>query len=164
MAGTASIDGTLQLLVRLKAVFFAGLPGTGKSLLVHQLAHLAQSRGRQVHLLQWDVARPTFEAAPAGRRYPIVDGVTHLVIRRAVGLWARAKILEWWQAHPGGRLIAGEVPLAGSRLTELVTPAHDAAEALLASPDCVFVLPVPSNDVRRHIEAERERRWPAARS
>jgi len=162
VAANPALDAGLQRLVSRKAVFFAGLPGTGKSLLVHQLAHLAHSRGRRVHLLQWDVARPIFEAAPAGQRYPIVDGVTHVVIRRAVGLWARTRILEWWQANPGpAHLLLGEVPLAGDRLAELVTPAPDGAEALLASPDCVFVLSVPSNDVRRHIEAERARRFEA---
>ena len=69
-----------------RMVFVAGLPGTGKSLLAHQLAHVASDAGRQVHLLQWDVARPVFEASPAGRRYPLADGVTHAVIRRAAGL------------------------------------------------------------------------------
>jgi hypothetical protein len=58
-------------------VFFAGLPGTGKSLLVHQLAHLASRNGGTVHLLQWDVARFVFETSPAGRRYPLAEGVTH---------------------------------------------------------------------------------------
>ncbi len=77
-------------------VFFAGLPGTGKSLLVHQLVHVAAGRGRRVHLLQWDVARPVLEASPAGRRYPLADGVTHAVVRtrrRAVGS-CRADRLE----------------------------------------------------------------------
>ncbi|PWU23936.1 MAG: hypothetical protein C5B48_07755, partial [Candidatus Rokuibacteriota bacterium] len=48
-----------------RLVFFAGLPGTGKSLLVQQLAHVAGAAGRRIHLLQWDVARPVFEASPA---------------------------------------------------------------------------------------------------
>ena len=43
-----------------RLVFVAGLPGTGKSLLIHQLAHLAAGAGRSVHLLQWDVVRPVF--------------------------------------------------------------------------------------------------------
>ena len=51
-----------------RMVFVAGLPGTGKSLVIHQLAHLAADAGRAVHLLQWDVARPVFEASAAGRR------------------------------------------------------------------------------------------------
>ena len=82
---------------------FAGLPGTGKSLLVQQLTQLAASAGRRVHLLQWDVARPPFEASAAGRRYPVVDGVTHPVIRKAVGLWARRAVVAWDEAtrNPG---------------------------------------------------------------
>ena len=86
------VDTDQRLAQRIRAlacrrvIFFAGLPGTGKSLLVHQLVHLASGAGRQVHLLQWDVARPVFEASPAGRRYPLADGVTHPVIRRAAGL------------------------------------------------------------------------------
>jgi len=79
----------LRALSRQRMVFFAGLPGTGKSLLVHQLVHLAAGSGRSVHLLQWDVARPVFEATVAGRRYPLLEGVTHPVIRKAAGLWAR---------------------------------------------------------------------------
>ena len=68
---------TLAALARdARLVFFAGLPGTGKSLLIHQLAHLAHGRGRHVHLLQRDVARPVFEASRAGRRHPQVHGVT----------------------------------------------------------------------------------------
>ena len=48
----------MRTLAGRRMVFFAGLPGTGKSLLVHQLVHLASGAGRQVHLIQWDVARP----------------------------------------------------------------------------------------------------------
>src|SRR4030095_12428318 len=79
----------LRALTARRMVFFAGLPGTGKSLLVHQLVHLPSGARRRVHLLQWDVARPVFEASPAGRRYPLVDGVTHPFIRRAAGQWVR---------------------------------------------------------------------------
>jgi hypothetical protein len=39
----------LDRLVReTRVVFFAGLPGTGKRLCLHQLAHLAQAAGRVV--------------------------------------------------------------------------------------------------------------------
>ena len=64
--GSALLAGLRDLARDARCVFFAGLPGTGKSLLIHQLAHLAHARGRRVHLLQWDVARPAFEASPAG--------------------------------------------------------------------------------------------------
>jgi putative protein kinase ArgK-like GTPase of G3E family len=70
-----------------RLVFFAGLPGTGKSLWMHQLTHLASAAGRRVHVLQWDVARPVFDAS--GGNNTRSDGVTHGLIRLAVGRWAR---------------------------------------------------------------------------
>lgn len=137
----------------------AGLPGTGKSLLIHQLAHLAVAAGRVVHLVQWDVARPVFEASPAGRRYPMVDGVTHAVVRKAVGLWARRALLEWQRRCAAPRhVLLGEAPLIGNRLIELARPMDDAAEPVLAAPSCRFAIAVPSAEVRRFLEAERARR------
>ena len=140
-------------------VFFAGLPGTGKSLLVHQLAHVARDAGRTISLLQWDVARPAFEASPAGRRYPPADGVTHAVIRRAAGIWARRALIGWDERHPGGEhILIGETPFAGNRFVELAQRLDDRAEPLLTAPSCRFVVTVPSAGVRRFLEAERERR------
>jgi hypothetical protein len=149
----------LGLARALRMVFVAGLPGTGKSLVIHQLAHLGAGAGRRVHLLQWDVARPVFEVADAARRYPIVDGVTDPMIRKAVGLWARQAVVEWNRRWPEPtHLLLGEAPLVGGRLIELVSPRDDAAEPILAAPSCQVVLPVPSAEVRRFLEAERERR------
>jgi hypothetical protein len=146
-------------LARQRMVFFAGLPGTGKSLLVHQLTHLAASAGRIVHLLQWDVARPAFEASAAGRRYPLADGVTHPVIRKAAGLWARRAVVDWHERYPDPRdLLIGETPFVGNRFVELARQLDDGAEALLTGPSCRFVIAVPSREVRRFLEAERERR------
>ena len=146
-------------LARRRMVFFAGLPGTGKSLLAHQLAHLASGAGRRIHLLQWDVARPVFEAAPAGRRYPLVDGVTHAVIRKAAGLWVRHAVAGWSERHRGPEpLLVGETPLVGNRFVELAQRADDAAENVLGDPACRFAIAVPSRDVRAFLEAERERR------
>src|SRR5262245_66591830 len=96
-------------------VIVAGRPGTGKSRLVHQLVHVASGAGRAVHLLQWDVARPVFEASPTGRRYPLDDGVTHAVIRRAAGLWVRDAVAEWNERYPdAGNLLVGGAPLVGN--------------------------------------------------
>jgi hypothetical protein len=140
-------------------IFVAGLPGTGKSLVIRELARLGQAAGRSVHILQWDVARPVFETAPAGRRYPLVDGVTHVAIRKAAGLWVRGAIASWHDAHRGtGDLLIGEVPLVGGRFIELARSAADAAEPLLAADAARFVIPVPSRDVRAFIEGERDRR------
>jgi hypothetical protein len=123
------------------------------------LAHLAAGAGRTVHTLQWDVARPAFEASPAGRRYPLVDGVTHVVIRKAAGLWVREAVAAWHAAHPDpAHLLIGELPLIGGRFIELARPAADRAEDVLAAPSCRFIIPVPSRDVRAFVEAERDRR------
>jgi len=140
-----------------RCVFFAGLPGTGKSLLSHQLAHLAYALGRTVHMLQWDVARPVFEASAAGQRYPVVQGVTHGVIRKAAGLWARQAVVQWHQRYPEvGHLLIGETPFVGHRFIELARQRADAAEPLLQT--ARFVVPVPSRAVRDFLEAERQRR------
>ena len=158
------IERQLRSLAGRRLVFFAGLPGTGKSLLAHQLAHLAAGAGRSVHLLQWDVARPVFEASPAGRRYPLKDGVTHAVIRKAAGLWVRRALVAWNERHPGPEhLLIGETPFVGHRFVELARRAEDRAEALLTSASCRFVLAVPSRGVRCFIEAERERRTASPR-
>ena len=149
----------IRALAGRRVIFFAGLPGTGKSLLVHQLVHLASGAGRQVHLLQWDVARPVFEASPAGRRYPLADGVTHPVIRRAAGLWVRDVLVEWNERHPEPEhLLVGETPFVGNRFIELARRTDDRAEALLTLPSCRFVIAVPSREVRSFLEAQRERR------
>jgi len=149
----------IRALVGRRVIFFAELPGTGKSLLVHQLVHLASDAGRQVHLLQWDVARPVFEASSAGRRYPLADGVTHAVIRRAAGLWVRDALAEWNERHrEPEHLLVGETPFVDNRFIELARRTDDRAEALLMLPSCRFVIAVPSREVRSFLEAQRERR------
>ena len=158
--GDPPLAAALATLARdARLVFFAGLPGTGKSLLIRELAHLAHAGGRRLHLLQWDVARPPFEAGEAGRRYPQEAGVTHGVIRLAVGRWARAALVAWHARHRGSEhLLIGETPFIGHRLVDLARPIADAAEPLLTAPSATFVIPVPSRELRAHLEAERERR------
>jgi hypothetical protein len=151
---------TLSSLARdARLAFFAGLPGTGKSLLVHQLAHLAHARGRRIHLLQWDVARPVFEASNPGRLYPQQAGVTHGMIRLAVGQWARAALAQWDAQHPGfADILIGETPFVGHRLVELARRDRDPAESVLMAEWTRFIIPVPTRDLRAHLEAERARR------
>lgn len=159
-AGDPALSATLQRLARTaRLVLVAGLPGTGKSLVIHQLAHVAAAAGRRVHLLQWDVARPVFEATDAARRYPLVMGVTHAMVRKAVGLWARRALTEWERRWPGAEhFLVGETPLVGGRLIELARVMDDDAEPILAAPSCRFALTVPSVEVRRFLESERSRR------
>ena len=146
-------------LVTQRMVFFAGMPGTGKSLMTHQLTHLAVSRGRHVHLLQWDVSRPVIEAHESARDYPRTNGVTHPLVRIANGLWARSVLAAWGSQHDDADLLIGETPLIGNRFTELARVQHDAAEFVLRAPDCRFVLALPSNEVAAHVISERIRRY-----
>jgi hypothetical protein len=157
--GEPHLAAQLQALGSQRMVFVAGLPGTGKSLLAHQIVHLASAAGRTVHLLQWDVARPALEASRAGHRYPLADGVTHPLIRKAAGLWARRAIAAWSQRCADRRhLLVGETPFVGNRFVELAQRLDDDAEPLLAAPSCRFAIAVPSVAVRQFLEGERERR------
>ena len=155
-----ALAGRLErLAVDARIVFITGLPGTGKSLVIRELARTAAAQGRAIHTVQWDVARPVFEAAPAGRRYPIDNGVTHVVIRRAAGLWVRDAVARWHAAHAGAaHLLIGELPLVGGRFIELAKPAPDPAEPVLTAASSRFVIPVPSHEVRAFAEHERDRR------
>ncbi len=142
-----------------RCVFVAGLPGVGKSLVVQELAVVAEAEGRVPHLLQWDVARLPFDTPAILARHPEVDGVTDVAIRTAVGLWARDAVRRWDAEHAGApeHLLIGETPLVGGRLAELVRPQADAVEPLLAGAATLFFIVVPASDVRRAIEASRER-------
>lgn len=147
-----------RLAIEQHIIFFAGLPGVGKSLLLQQLGLIAHTRGRTVHQLQWDVSRIAFETDAVMARYPEIDGVTHAVIRKAVGLWARASILDWRRQNSDpNAILIGEVPLVGNRLIELVQKRNDDAEALLTDDRTTFTIPVPSIEIRNLIEAAREK-------
>ncbi len=143
-----------QLIEHAALVFFAGLPGVGKSLLLQQLTLMALAAGRRVTLLQWDVARQPFETP----RYPLSDGATHPLVMRATGVWLRRALVDWdARARKPADLLIGEVPLIGGRLMEIVRPAADQAEALLSDERTQFLIPVPSRQVRALIEARRAR-------
>jgi hypothetical protein len=141
-----------------KAVFFAGLPGVGKTLLLQQTALLSHAAGRPLHLLQWDIARQGFETPGILARYPEVEGTTHAAIRRAAGLWVRGAVANWAAAHAGDDgLLLGEAPCVGNRFIELARREDDAAESFLAERSTLFIIPAPTLAVRRAIEAARER-------
>ena len=52
-------------------------------------------------------------------------------------------------------ILIGEVPAIGNRLSEILLPRFDSAEALLASSACSFVLPVPTKRLRSHMVSAR---------
>jgi hypothetical protein len=159
IASRDDLDAALAFLARgRRMVFFAGLPGVGKSLYIRELARAAHAMGRTVHSLQWDVARPAFMSPAIAARYPDTDGIAHPMVRKGVGQWVRQAVLRWSRAHADeSSLLIGEVPLIGHRLVELVQVHADDAEPLLADPRSLFATPVPSAPVRAAIERARQR-------
>lgn len=142
------------------AVFVVGLPGMGKSLLTHQLVHLAAARGRRCRTLQWDVARPAFEYHPSAAQFrPSPEGETHPCVRLAVGLWCRDVVAKCCAQYPAD-LLVGELPVIGNRFVELLVPHREdpKAETFLSSKSVLFMLPVPSDAVRNHITQTRVQR------
>ena len=124
----------------------------GKSLLLQQLTLMAAEAGRPAHLLQWDAARQPFESPD----YPLVEGATHPLVIKAVGVWLRTALVEWANVNRAqGAMLIGEAPLIGGRLMELARPDDDDAETLLSHQRAQFVLPLPSRALRAIIEARR---------
>ncbi|HLZ97333.1 MAG TPA: hypothetical protein VKP66_05250 [Steroidobacteraceae bacterium] len=157
-AGSAAHRMLSEAVQSRKAVFFAGLPGVGKTLLLQQTALLCRDAGRPLYLIQWDIARQGFETPEMLASYPEVEGTTHAAIRKAAGFWVRGAVAKWAAAHAGDdALLLGEAPLVGHRLIELARREQDAAEAFLAARSTEFIIPAPTLAVRRSIEAMRER-------
>ncbi|MDE2775820.1 MAG: hypothetical protein OXI77_07770 [Chloroflexota bacterium] len=143
-----------QLIEDADLVFFAGLPGVGKSLLLQQLTLMARAAGRRVTLLQWDVARQPFETP----RYPLSEGATHPLVINATGLWLRAALADWdARAKKPGDMLIGEAPFIGGRCMEIARSMADEAEALLSNERTQFLIPVPSRPIRALIEDRRAR-------
>ncbi len=143
-----------QLIEDADLVFFAGLPGVGKSLLLQQLTLMALAAGRRVTLLQWDTARQPFETP----RYPLSDSATHPLVIRATGAWLRRALLDWHaRARKPQDMLIGEVPLIGGRFMEVARLKSDEAETLLSDERTQFLIPLPSSEVRALIETRRAR-------
>ncbi|MDE2802447.1 MAG: hypothetical protein OXK21_06165, partial [Chloroflexota bacterium] len=97
-----------------------------------------------------------FDAPALLTLYPEVEGITHPVLRKAAGLWARDAVAAWAAQEPDAdAVLVGETPLIGYRFVELARRTADDAEAALAADTTRFVVPVPSVEVRRAIEDAR---------
>jgi len=154
---TSSIYTTFEQVVnQAKVVILVGLPGVGKSLYVQQLSVMAQQAGRKVHLLQWDVTRLAFETPEVMAKYPEINGITHAMIRKAVGIWTRGAIVDWAEKYSSDEhILIGEATFVGERLMQLVKIVEDSAENLLSSEQTQFILSVPTKRVRNLIEEKR---------
>ena len=146
-----------EKLDELRCVVIVGLPGTGKSLLVREVAAAVASTGRTSAILQWDVARESWDSHPtASARFPEVDGVTHSGIRLAMGSWIRSATGKWFAEHPGREeMLIVEAPHIGGRFSELAHLTDDEAEPLLAGPETLFVLVAPTKDLQLTLKRQR---------
>jgi hypothetical protein len=139
-----------------KLLFVAGLPSSGKSLLLQQLTILADQAGRRIHTMQWDAARRSFETGHWLSIYPEVDDLTHPGIRKAVGLWVRGAVADWAKVHQEDTdILIAELPVVGGRFAELLQPHEDRAEAVIASDNVQFFVPIPTEDMRKVITGHR---------
>ncbi len=141
-----------------RLIFVTGIPGVGKSLLIQQMALIATEAGREVHLLRYNLARRPFETEVNISKYPEIDGVTDPAIRKAVGLWARQAV------QIGTRRILPPTSCSSANCRSSAVGSSswwnrhdDAAEALLRGEQTVFIVPVPSWEVREVIEETRKR-------
>ncbi len=163
------LDAALAAMARAhRMVFFAGLPGVGKSLFIRELARVGHALGRSVHLLQWDVARPSDPSHPLLVRYPERDSIAHAMVRKVIGEWARDAVVRWHREHPSPAMLIGEVPFIGNRLVELAQVRADDAEPLLTGRQTLFATPVPSTNGARgdrsRAQADVRQPHPRARS
>ncbi len=148
-----------ELAAQKQIVVFSGLPGVGKSLYVREFQLIAKSYGRTVDLIQWDVARKSFETDFINKHFPIQDGTVHNGFKLIAGKWLMDEVSLWIEQHwDSDRLLLIEAPLVGHRFIELVKPTDDKdLEMHLASEAVAVVMPIPSSEVRAKIEAERMR-------
>jgi hypothetical protein len=134
-----------------------GLPGTGKSLLVREIAAAAGADGHPSTVMQWDVSRESWDSHPsAAATYPEIDGITHEGIRTAMGTWVREAVADWYSQHvDGDDLLIVEAPHIGGRFSELAHVVDDAAEPSLRGPDTLFVLVAPTKDLQLTLKSQR---------
>lgn len=141
----------------LRCVVIVGLPGTGKSLLVRELAAAVESTGRTSTVLQWDVSRESWDShSTASALYPEVDGITHAGIRLAMGTWVRTAVGKWFAEHPGREeMLIMEAPHIGGRFSELSHIIGDEAERPLAGPETLFVVVAPTKELQLTLKRQR---------
>lgn len=135
-------------------IILSGLPGVGKSLYIKELYHLAKYTGRDVDLIQWDQARKSFETPQIFESFPIVDGQVHNAVKLMVGEWLMDVVRSWIEINKEqNNLLLIEAPLVGHRFLELVLKSDDESlENFLSSEKTKVLMPIPSINLRKHIE------------
>lgn len=153
------IRQSLESLTKAKIVVFSGLPGVGKSLYINSFQAIADQKGKEIDIIQWDVARKAFETEYICKHFPMGAGTVHNGLKLIAGLWLMETIKHWIDFNKkSDNILLIEAPLVGHRFVELVQKQIDTdLENFLSSELCKFVIPIPSKKVREAIEAERNR-------
>jgi len=156
---TSLIRAQLEALTDAKIVIFSGLPGVGKSLYINSFQAIAQEKGKDIDIIQWDVARKAFETEYISSHYPMGAGTVHNGLKLIAGAWLMDTVKQWIDFHKkSDNILLIEAPLVGHRFIELAQKQMDEdLETILSSDLCQFIVPIPSKDVRAAIEAERTR-------
>jgi len=141
-----------------KAVVFSGLPGVGKSLYINQFQLIATTAGKKVTVIQWDIARKSFETPEIAKRFPMGKGVVHNGVKLSVGKWLTDTVKNWLlSATSDKEILLIEAPLVGHRFIELASLQKDLLlEDFFSSDAFQIIAPIPSKKVRAKIEADRK--------
>lgn len=141
-----------------KVVVFSGLPGVGKSLYINQFQIIAAAEGREVTVIQWDIARKAFETPKVFTHFPMGNGVIHNGVKLSVGKWLMDTVKNWLETYTEKeQLLLIEAPLVGHRFIELAKINDDPDfEAFLKSKAFQAIVPIPTKEVREKIEADRK--------
>lgn len=156
---TSPVYQVLKENTKAKIIIFSGLPGVGKSLYINAFKNLAEAEGKEIDMLQWDVARKAFETSYIMEQYPMGEGTVHNGLKLIAGEWLMHTIKEWITFHKTSEnILLIEAPLVGNRFVEIMQKQIDESlESYLSSEKCRVIVPIPSKIVRQKIEEERAR-------
>lgn len=140
-----------------KSVVFSGLPGVGKSLYINQFQLIAANLGKNITVIQWDIARKSFETEKISEVFPMGAGVVHNGVKLSAGRWLLDTINDWLANHSKENdLLLIEAPLVGHRFIELAKlQENETLENFFKSDAFQIIVPIPSKKVREKIEADR---------
>lgn len=140
-----------------KLVIFSGLPGVGKSLYIQEFQKIVSGLEKPIDVIQWDIARKSFESDAIAKDFPMGDGIVHNGVKIMAGLWLMETISNWLSINADNdRILLIEAPLVGHRFVELIHKTNNPElEAFLSSESTVVVMPIPTKRVRSIIEEAR---------
>lgn len=156
---TSQVYNTLFQQTDTRIIVFSGLPGVGKSLYINAFKSIAESQGKDIDMIQWDVARKAFETDFIQQHYPMGAGIVHNGLKLIAGQWLMETVKNWIDFQKkSSNILLIEAPLVGNRFVEIMQKQKDSnLEDFLSDTTCRVIVPIPSKVVREKIEEERKR-------